>query len=241
MPLLLRLLGLRPRPAPQIMHRVSHKRLRRLEHSYAKPIYGSKSVRFIVPPTSHIIPRPPSPIIPHPPSSSPPGSNFHEADMRNPFWGVPGQSVGPALGNSELRGGGPMYAIVYPWVNIVVVSIASPLTITGARIALAGLLLALGKLEHAWANQKYCQTSVRIRSPDRRPRAGSILGEPGPTNPMLGAPGPIMAHRGPGEGRQLGDLGCGGDHVCYSLPSPCRASARHLRWDNESMHGAKPK
>ena len=108
-----------------------------------------------------------------------------------------------------------MYAIVYPWVNIVVVSIASPLTITGARIALAGLLLALGKLEHAWANQKYCQTSVRIRSPDRRPRAGSILGETGPTNPMLGAPGPIGA-----LGRGVNSVIWGVGVIMYAIVYP---------------------
>ena len=43
----------------------------------------------------------------------PPGSDFHETDTRNPIFGVPGP-LGAKLGNFELGGGGPMYAIVYP-------------------------------------------------------------------------------------------------------------------------------
>ena len=42
----------------------------------------------------------------------PPGSDFHETDTRNPIFGVPGP-LGAKLGNFELGGGGPMYAIVY--------------------------------------------------------------------------------------------------------------------------------
>ena len=43
----------------------------------------------------------------------PPGSNFPETDTRNPMFGVPGQWAAK-LGNFELGGGGPLYAIVSP-------------------------------------------------------------------------------------------------------------------------------
>ena len=57
--------------------------------------------------------------VPRPPS----GSDFHENHTRNLIFGVPGP-LGANLGNFELGGGGPMYAIV--------------LRLTGAGLGLAG-------------------------------------------------------------------------------------------------------
>ena len=65
-----------------------------LEHTWAKPRYGRKSVRFRSP-------------------DLPPGRFFHETDTRNPILGVPGP-CGTKFRDVGVGGWGPMYAMVYP-------------------------------------------------------------------------------------------------------------------------------